>query len=115
VAISAVVDSGAFGCCLPLRDATRLGIPQQALAQAGQLVVADDRTVPYLETTLTTRAQVVFQQTPAAAPRPWGPVFELQPAFIEDGSRLLGQRDFFHRFEITFRRGRTPPTFTLRY
>lgn len=113
--VSAVVDSGAFSCCLPLADAERLGIRDDALVSAGQIVVADDRTVDYLESTVPIRAQVLAQTSPAEPPQPWGPTFEIRPAFIPEGSRLLGQRDFFRRFEITFRRGAAPPTFTLRY
>jgi hypothetical protein len=115
LAISGVVDSGAFTCCLPLDDAQRLGIPERALHEAGEIVLADDSTVVYLQSSLAVRAQVQTQASPAAPAQPWGPIFELCPAFIPEGSRLLGQRDFFSRFEITFRRHLTPPSFALRY
>jgi hypothetical protein len=64
---------------------------------------------------LVVRAQVLTLQSPVAPARPWGPIFELRPAFVPEGSRLLGQRDFFNRFEITFRRHLNPPSFTLSY
>jgi hypothetical protein len=47
---------------------------------------------------LVVRAQVLTLQSPVAPARPWGPIFELRPAFVPEGSRLLGQRDFFNRF-----------------
>jgi hypothetical protein len=34
---------------------------------------------------------------------------------VPEGSRLFGQRDFFSRFEITFRRHVNPASFTLHY
>jgi hypothetical protein len=113
--ISGVVDSGAFACCLPLDDAERLGLPADTLHEAGEIVLANDSTVPYLQSTLAIRAQVQTQASPTAPAQPWGPIFELRPAFIPEGSRLLGQRDFFNRFEITFRRYLTPSSFALRY
>jgi hypothetical protein len=113
--ISGVVDSGAFTCCLPLEDAKDLGIPDSALHEAGEIVLADDRTVVYLQSSLAIRAQVQTQASAAAPGQPWGPIFELYPAFMPEGSRLLGQRDFFNSFEITFQRYLTEPTFALRY
>lgn len=110
-----MVDSGAFSCCLPLEDARHLRIPDDALREAGRIVLADDRTVPYMESLRAIRAQVLVRESTTAATRPWGPTFELRPAFVPEGSRLFGQRDFFARFEITFRRHLDPPTFTLSY
>jgi hypothetical protein len=115
LAISGVVDSGAFTCCLPLDDAHRLCISESALHEAGEIVLADDSTVVYFESELAVRAQVQTQASSAAPAQPWSPIFELCPAFIPEGSRLLGQRDFFNRFEITFRRHLTPSVFALRY
>jgi hypothetical protein len=110
-----VVDSGAFSCCLPVEDARHLQIPDGALREAGEIVLADDSTVPYLESAIPVRAQILVRASPAVSPRPWGPTFELRPAFVTEGSRLFGQRDFFGRFEITFRRHVNPASFTLRY
>lgn len=115
LAISGVVDSGAFTCCLPFDDAERLGIPKSALHEAGEIVLADDRTVAYLQSDLVIRAQVQTQSSPSVPTQRWGPVFEIHPAFIPEGSRLLGQRDFFSRFEVIFRRHLFPPSFALRY
>lgn len=110
-----MVDSGAFSCCLPLEDARHLQIPDDALREAGQIVLADDRTVPYLESLRAIRAQVLVREPSASVARPWGPIFELRPAFLPEGSRLFGQRDSFSRFEITFRRHLDPPSFILSY
>ncbi|MGH2863887.1 MAG: hypothetical protein ACRDJX_01415 [Solirubrobacteraceae bacterium] len=85
------------------------------MREAGEIVLADDRTVPYLESVRAIRAQVLVRESSAAVARPWGPIFELRPAFVPEGSRLFGQRDFFSRFEIAFRRHLEPPSFTLRY
>jgi hypothetical protein len=46
---------------------------------------------------------------------PWGPVFEIDPIFLEDGSPLWGQADFFESFEITFQRYLDPARFTLNH
>ncbi len=115
LAISGVVDSGAFTCCLPLDDAERLEIPRSSLHEAGEIVLADDSTVVYFQSQRAVRGQVQTQESPAAPARPWGPIFELNPAFIPEGGRLLGQRDFFNSFQITFERYLTPPVFALRY
>ncbi|HLH14669.1 MAG TPA: hypothetical protein VKV16_07740 [Solirubrobacteraceae bacterium] len=85
------------------------------MREAGEIVLADDTTVPYLESAVPVRAQVLLSASPTASARPWGPIFELRPAFVPEGSRLFGQRDFFSRFEITFRRHVHPAHFTLRY
>ncbi len=115
LAISGVVDSGAFTCCLPLDDAKRMGIPTSALHPAGEIVLADDSAVSYFQSSVAIRAQTQTQASPAGPARPWGPIFELCPAFIPEGSRLLGQRDFFNRFEVVFRRYLSPSVFALRY
>jgi hypothetical protein len=98
-----------------VEDARHLQIPEGALREAGEIVLADDTTVPYLESAVPIRAQVLLRASPTVSARPWGPIFELRPAFVPEGSRLFGQRDFFSRFEITFRRHVNPASFTLRY
>jgi hypothetical protein len=45
----------------------------------------------------------------------WGPVFAIDPLFIEHASPLWGQSDFFAKFEVTFGRNLTPARFRLSY
>jgi len=85
------------------------------LREVGEIVLADDSAVPYLESAVLVRAQVLLRASPTVSARPWGPIFELRPAFVPEGSRLFGQRDFFSRYEIIFRRHVSPASFTLRY
>ena len=90
IVVSGVVDSGAFSCCLPVEDARHLQIPGGALRKAGEIVLADDSAVPYLESVVPVRAQLLVRASSAVSLRPWGPIFELRPAFVPEGSRLFG-------------------------
>ena len=47
--------------------------------------------------------------------KPWGPVFDLRPIFMESGGPLWGQEDFAASFEITLQRYVNPAYFVLDY
>jgi hypothetical protein len=47
--------------------------------------------------------------------QPWGPVFELSPAFSEKEPLLLGRHDFFKAFTVTFQEDARTPVFHLDY
>lgn len=60
------------------------------------------------------RAQVL-RPSPDGELRPWGPVFAIQPVFLEYASPLWGQADFFAVFGVMFWRNIAPPQFELSY
>jgi hypothetical protein len=96
--VIAIVDSGAERSMFPKAYAAALGL---------QLVEAEDKPhaldgTPIMAwralDPLDARILAIF---PKRA-KHWGPTFDLRPFFTETSTSVLGRRDFFSRFTVTF-------------
>jgi hypothetical protein len=114
--VTGIADSGASSTVLAREYAERLGLAAADLREAGAIIVADGNKVSCWIATRQIRAQIL---RPAVSGRnaltPWGPVFAINPVFLEHAVPLWGQSDFFATFEVTFWRNTNPPTFGLSY
>jgi hypothetical protein len=113
--LSGIVDSGASTTVLSITDAGELGLVPADLRESGAIIVADGSEVRCWIAATQIRAQVLRPATPGDDPRPWGPVFAVDPVFVEHARPLWGQADFFATFEIAFWRNAAPATFGLSY
>ncbi len=109
------VDSGASGTVLSRGHAEKLGLGPSDLHDAAEAVIADGSKVRCWTTAKPIRAQVLQPALADDDLLPWGPVFAINPFFIEHADPLWGQSDFFATFEVTFWRNATPAIFGLRY
>lgn len=82
--------------------ATRnLGIAEADLIDVlGGVDLADGSNIPAWTTPEPLRCEVLIEDA-----RPTGMTFDLDPFVIENSDFLLGQQDFFERFNVTFLRG----------
>ena len=110
--LSGTVDSGASKTVLSMADAEELGLTSADLHDAGTAIVADGSKVGYLTTDMPIRAQVL-RPSPTGELHPWGPVFAINPVFVEGASPLWGQADFFASFGVMFWRNSNPAAFEL--
>jgi hypothetical protein len=115
VDLTGTVDSGATQTALPIKAAELLGIGSTDLRKADPVIVANELEVPSWTTAVPIRGQVHSQSSPDGPFEPWGPIIEFNPIFLEDGSPLWGQADFFATFEVTFWRNANPAAFGLSY
>lgn len=114
VDLSGTVDSGASSTVLSIDDAEELGLLPGELRQAKDVVIADGSKVRCWTAATPIRAQVL-RRSPSGELHPWGPVFEVEPVFMDNASPLWGQSDFFAAFEVTFWRNHNPAMFGLSY
>jgi hypothetical protein len=112
VQFTGTVDSGADHTVLSREAAEELGLDPDSLHEAGNVVIADRSRVSSWTTLVPIRAQVL-RRTPSDELLPWGPVFAIQPVFLEYASPLWGQSDFFTTFDVAFWRRITPNVFSL--
>lgn len=103
------VDSGATQTALSMKAATLLGLATADMHEADPVIVANELVVASWTTTVPIRGQVHSQSVPDGPLEPWGPIIAFNPIFLEQGSPLWGQSDFFATFGIEFDR----PKFTL--
>lgn len=114
IELSGTVDSGASTTVLSTEHAEELGLERSDLRQAKDAIVADGSRVRCWTAVRPIRAQVLYP-VPADKLLPWGPVFAIDPCFIEHASPLWGQSDVFATFQINFYRNTSPATFSLSY
>lgn len=115
IELTGTVDSGATRTALSREDAEQLGLRPKDLRAADPVIVADGSEVASWTATVPIRGQVLRVSSSGVDLLPWGPVFEIDPIFLEDGSPLWGQADFFKSFEITFQRYMNPARFILNH
>ena len=115
VHFTGIVDSGASRTVLSITNATKLGLGQDDLTDAGTVTVADESHVTCLTPLIPIRAQVLQKSSPGSDLIPWGPVFDLDVVFLQHATPLWGQTDLFQRFKITFERYLNPQRFSLSY
>jgi hypothetical protein len=101
IAFIGTVSSRVPRTVLSIHDATQLGLEAEELREAGKMTLTDCSEVACWSAAKPIRGQVHSESSPGGPVEPWGPVFELDPIFIENGSPLWGG-DFFDSFRIGF-------------
>lgn len=103
VTVLAMVDSGAWRSIFPKQIAYDLGIRDDELTEdplGGGGVGSHFRV---WMSSVPIRAGIgFFEPNPDGTERPWGPGFDLEPAFTEHDAFLLGRADFFQAFTVMF-------------
>lgn len=96
--LDAIVDSGATNSSLQEADADALGVTPALRTPAGTVTFANGAQAALTKPAVAVAARVVDPATNQY----WGPTFRLTPSFKPAGDRLLGTRDFFETFEVSF-------------
>ena len=87
--LTGTLDSGATGTALSKRTAQQLGLTPADLHKAEGAIIADDSEVACWTTIVPIRAQVL-RPIESGDLLPWGPVFAVNPVFLEHASPLWG-------------------------
>jgi hypothetical protein len=91
-----------------------LGISDAELIQDTTPMVGLRSETTTWSSSVSISAQVLATFT--QSPEPWGPLFNVQPAFIEADAFILGRDDFFASFaSISFVESRPMSMFVLNY
>jgi hypothetical protein len=105
VVVLAMVDSGAWRSSFPKQIAYGLGLTDADLELDPTGGSGVGSQFQFWTSLRPIRAGLAFfTPNPDGSERPWGPGFDLSPAFTEHDAFLLGRADFFAAFSVTFDR-----------